>query len=392
MTSTIIVTLCILLLLAYIFDISSSKTRIPSVVLLLGLGWLVKQVANFFQVDIPDLSAVLPVLGTIGLVLIVLDGALELEFNKDKLSVIFKSTAIAILSILIFSFLLAFVFQYFFGTGIKTGLTNAIPFAIISSAIAIPSVKLLSKENREFVTYESSLSDIFGVIFFNFITFNDSISSNTVFVFFGQFILILVVSFIAALLLSYLLSKLKHNVKYSPIIILVILIYVVSKIYHLPALLFILLFGLFLSNFEQLKQFRFMQAIHPDSFSKEVHKFQELTAEMTFLMRVLFFMLFGFMIETNEILNTDSLWWAMSIVAGIYLIRIILLKILKIKVLPLLFIAPRGLITILLFISIPLSKSLSFVNNSLIIQVVVLSAFVMMFGLMQPKKKDKIEE
>ena len=88
MAITIIVTICLLLLLAYVFEISAPKTRIPSVILLLILGWGVKQGATLFKVSIPDLTPILPILGTVGLVLIVLDGALELELNKSKLPTI----------------------------------------------------------------------------------------------------------------------------------------------------------------------------------------------------------------------------------------------------------------------------------------------------------------
>ena len=46
MTSAIIISICVLLLIAYIFDVSSPKTRIPSVILLLLVGWAVRQGAN----------------------------------------------------------------------------------------------------------------------------------------------------------------------------------------------------------------------------------------------------------------------------------------------------------------------------------------------------------
>ncbi|MDP1624069.1 MAG: hypothetical protein Q8M08_17225, partial [Bacteroidales bacterium] len=84
MTTTIIITFCILLLIAYVFDLTSSKTRIPSAILLLLLGWGVRQVTSFLGIQIPDISSILPGLGTIGLILIVLEGSLELELNKSK--------------------------------------------------------------------------------------------------------------------------------------------------------------------------------------------------------------------------------------------------------------------------------------------------------------------
>jgi len=77
MTGAIIITICTLLLIAYIFDLTSSKTKVPSVILLLLLGWLVQQGSLLFKINIPDLTALLPILGTVGLILIVLEGSLE---------------------------------------------------------------------------------------------------------------------------------------------------------------------------------------------------------------------------------------------------------------------------------------------------------------------------
>lgn len=81
MTATVIITFCVLVILAYLFDLTSSKTKIPSVILLLVLGWGLHQIAGYFSLSVPDLSPALPILGTVGLILIVLEGALELDFN-----------------------------------------------------------------------------------------------------------------------------------------------------------------------------------------------------------------------------------------------------------------------------------------------------------------------
>ena len=390
MTTSIIISLCSLLLFAYIFDVSSARTKIPSVILLLFLGWGVKQVATFFKIDIPNLTSVLPILGTIGLILIVLEGSLELELTKSKLPFVRKSSIIAFLPIIIISFTLAYIIHYYSGIDYKSALSNAIPLAIISSSIAIPSAQNLISKNKEFITYESSMSDIFGVILFNFITFNDYFSVESVGLFIGQIILIIIITFIATLGLAFLLSKIKHPVKFAPIILLVILIYEISKIYNLPALVFILLFGIFLGNLDELKHIKFIQRLRPEILTNEVHKFKDLTAEMAFLIRALFFILFGFLIQTSEIINPDTIIWALGITGGIFIIRFILLKAFKVAINPLLFIAPRGLITILLFLSIPMHLVSPLVNNSLIIQVIVLTALVMMMGLLFNKRETKL--
>lgn len=107
------------------------------------------------------------------------------------------------------------------------------------------------------------------------------------------------------------------------------------------------------------------------------------------MVRALFFLLFGYLIETREVLNTDTLWWALGIVAAIVFFRAVQLKLSRLPLKPLLFVAPRGLITILLFLSIETPNQIAIVNNSLIIQVIVLSALLMMVGLMAAKADDK---
>lgn len=392
MTTSIIIVLCSLLLLAYIFDISASKTRIPSVILLLVLGFAAKQIANAFEVSLPNMSGILPALGTVGLILIVLEGSLELELHKSKIPFIGKTALIAILPMLLFSFGLAYLLSYVGNIPLKAGLANAIPFAVISSAIAIPSVQHLAGRDKDFIVYESSLSDIFGVIFFNFITLNDNIGSRSFGNFFIQLLVMLAVSFVATLGLAFLLNKIKHHVKFAPIILMLVLIYMISKIYHLPGLIFILLFGLFMGNLDELKNFKYIQKLNPDVLDKEVHKFKPINKEMAFLIRALFFLLFGYLIETSELLNSESILWAAGICAGIFLIRYLFFKIFRINVLPLALIAPRGLISILLFLSIPLSQQTALVNKSLVIQVIILSALIMMAGLMMSKAADEKKE
>jgi cell volume regulation protein A len=49
-------------------------------------------------------------------------------------------------------------------------------------------------------------------------------------------------------------------------IILVLLIYGIAKLFHLPALIFILIFGLFIGNIDELRHYKFIQKISPSKF------------------------------------------------------------------------------------------------------------------------------
>jgi cell volume regulation protein A len=385
MTVGIILTLCILVLLAYIFDFTSAKTKIPSVILLLALGYLVKQLCTWFDIVLFDMSGVLPILGTIGLILIVMEGALELELSSDKLPLIGKSVWVALLPVFILSFGIALAMHYTFGYSLHRALANAIPLSIISSSIAIPSTRNFSAEQREFVIYESSISDILGVIFFNFIAQHTSFGVLSFGMFFAELVIIIIISFVATGTLSFMLSRLRHHVKFVPIMFLVILIYEISKVFHLPSLVFILVFGLFLNNLGKIKHLRFIQNLQPSILRVEVQKFKELTIEATFLIRALFFILFGFLIKTSELIDTDTLAWSIGITAGIFLTRAFVLKVAKLDLMPLVFIAPRGLITILLFLSLPMQLQIPLISRPMIIQIIILSALVLMIGALLNK-------
>jgi potassium/hydrogen antiporter len=375
MPTAILITICILILIAYAFDLSSKHTKIPTVILLLVLGWILHVFVDFFGIQMPNLNDALPILGTVGLILIVLEGGLELDINSDKTKVLISSSLSAFIPLVVLLFSIGYAIQYYSGASWVDSLVNAIPFCIISSAIAIPTVQNLGKDRREFVIYESSLSDIFGVIIFNFMVTNATINWASV------------TDFFLETFLAYLIRRIDHSVKFVPIIMMVVLIYVISKEYHLPALIFILIFGLFLNNLDELKRFKFIQKLGPEALEDEVHRFREIVGEFAFLIRTMFFILFGFLIDIQKLLDPTSLLFAFGIVASILVVRVIQLKLARMPLIPLLFIAPRGLITILLFISIPLARQIPIINESLMIQVIVLSALAMMIGLLFKKKE-----
>ena len=153
MTAAIILTISVLVLIGYLFDVTAPKTRIPTVILLLGLGMGLRWLVNSFQIQIPDLSEVLPVLGTFGLILIVLEGSLDLELDKTKLPTVKKAFWVAIVPVIIVATIFGAGLHFYFGYGMRESLVNAVPFAIISSAIAIPTVSSMSASFKSFVVY-----------------------------------------------------------------------------------------------------------------------------------------------------------------------------------------------------------------------------------------------
>ena len=146
-----------------------------------------------------------------------------------------------------------------------------------------------------------------------------------------------------------------------------------------------------MGNIDELKNVKLLSNFRFTKFNREVNHFKDVVAEATFIVRTLFFIVFGFVLKTEDIINTDSLVWSISIVVAIYVLRSVFLKLGKLDLQPLFYIAPRGLITILLFLSITPEQRFPYLNESVVIQVILFTTFVMMIGLLFEKKgKDEI--
>ncbi|MEY3050109.1 MAG: hypothetical protein RL365_2147 [Bacteroidota bacterium] len=389
MSNTIIILLCVLILMAYVFDITSSKTKLPTVIILLALGWGLKQVALTFDIIIPNIQLILPIVGTFGLILIVLDGSIELEITTKKTKIIRQSFFMSLIPFIVLIGIFSYTLLSLTNTTWRIALINSIPLGIISSAIAIPSARNFIILNREFIIYESSFSDIFGVIFFNFLLINEIIDLKAFSTFGVQLIIIILISIFSTLGLSFLLNRITHRIKFIPIIILIVLIYSVSKMFHLPALIFILIFGLTLANIDLLKSKKWLRQFNLTRLSNETLKFKEILAEGTFLIRITFFIIFGFLIEIEDLKNLETLSLAIPISVSIYVIRAIFLLFIKKLNSQLLFNAPRGLITILLFVTIDKSNQISFINNSLITQVILITSILIILAQFKSKGADE---
>ena len=214
-TLSILIVLPLLVVFSYIFDAIARKTKFPSVILLMFTGIIVRVGTNLYGfTEFKFLDQLIPVLGTVGLILIVLEGALELDIKKEKLPVILKGFFAAALILILNIIAVAWVLENFLSMEHKTAVIFAIPLAIISSAVAIPSASGLLDHEKEFVVYESTFSDILGIMIFNYairqFESNQSLISPESMISLGlQIIGVIVVSFFITYLLFQLLQKMK---------------------------------------------------------------------------------------------------------------------------------------------------------------------------------------
>jgi potassium/hydrogen antiporter len=387
MTYYLIIALCIIIIISYIFDITSKYTRIPGVILLILTGLGINYLLGYFQVRLPDLSGLLPVMGTLGLILIVLEGSLDLTITIDKKRLILNSILTGFILFVVFELIFSAILVYFLNTSIQTAIINTIPLGIISSAVAIPSASALTGPQREFVIYESSFSDIMGILVFDFVLINFNSIGKGLAGFFVELLTTIIGGVIISAGLAYVLHKTRHHVKDVLITTVIVLIYALTKLVHMPSLLVVLIFGLIMNNYHLLKNNFSVKFIDFQCFAQELKSFKHITGELTFIVRSFFFIIFGYYSNISDFLNIHNLILAFSISLSIFVLRaIFFILILKESWSPLIFFAPRGLITILLFLGIPVTIQLPFLNQGLITQIIFITILMMTFGNFFSKK------
>ena len=350
-------------ILSYFANLLARRTNIPSVLVLIAMGIAIRQGLRAVGLNqIPFEGLVLELLGTIGLIFIVLEAALELELRRDKLTLILRSATLALAALVLSTGAIAAFLHFALAMPVFNATVYAIPLSIMSSAIIIPSVGGLSPASREFMVYESTFSDIFGIMAFYLLLGNQEAASgsevltNVAINLLGT----LVISVAVAYAMVYVLQKIESGVRLFLSIAVLLLIYAIQKLFHLSPLILILIFGLMLNNHKlffpdwlgitngwpgKLLKDERMKALH--------HDFHILTLESAFVIRTFFFVLFGMTVSLGVLLDLDVLLQGLVISVLLYLVRLLLLRVMKQEPLsPLLYIAPRGLITVLLFFAI----------------------------------------
>ncbi|MBS1933272.1 MAG: cation:proton antiporter, partial [Bacteroidetes bacterium] len=150
--------------LSYLFSILSRYIRVPSVLLLLFAGIVAKLVTEDQGIHLQFPEYLVEVLGSIGLIMIVLEAGLDLKLNRSKV-VLIRNSFIAALVIFAISVAgISTVLHFWLNEEIRKCIVYAIPLSIMSSSIVIPSLHHLSEEKKEFLVYEASFSDIIGIL------------------------------------------------------------------------------------------------------------------------------------------------------------------------------------------------------------------------------------
>ena len=400
----IIIAASLIIILSYIFNRLSLRTNIPSVLMLIILGVLSREFIGLIGMSktsvlrvFQDIS-LLEVLGTLGLILIVLEAALELKIEKSKYGLITRSFLAAISGLLLSMFIIAGIFYFSFEEmSWLNSLIHATPLSIISSAIVIPSVVSLDEHQEEFHIYESTFSDILGIMIF-YLLIGIAESENQVLAI-GDFTMGLFITIVISILLSYALiyifQKLETRIKLFLMISVLFLLFSVGKLMHLSSLLVILIFGIILNNNKLFFSGPLRKYVRPLALENIREAFLMITIESAFVIRTFFFVIFGFTIVLSAIMDVQVALISLFTLVAIYGARFISLYLFDRKYISdTISIAPRGLITLLLSYSIPLELRSDEFSSGILLFVIIISSLVMTYGLIKNggKKEEELAE
>ena len=274
MTDRALLVLAGLFVFAYLLELVGRRTKVPGVVLLIATGMIAREALDRVGLELRFVEALLPVVGTIGLILIVLEGSLDLELRRERAPLIARSSGAALAGFIVTLGVFAWLFGRLLAYDWPTAVLAAMPFAVISSAVAIPSATGLPDDAREFVIYESSLSDIIGVlVFYAWLSAGGSMELFLADLF-GGGALSLLAAVATALGIFFLINRIEGHIRFVPILAGLLLLYAAGKMLHLSPLILILVCGLLLNNPRLLEWNAWLKSMHRPRYDNHAVRVQ----------------------------------------------------------------------------------------------------------------------
>ena len=293
----------IVILLGFLGEIFFSYTKFPSILLLMLAGLILGPVYHIFNQQLFINFA--PYLSTLVLILIMFSGGLELNFIT-----VFKSSAYSMVLLsagLALSIILAGGFFYIMGGGdLMQSLMLGTIVSCSSSTVIMPLLPNInaSDKNKTVIAMESTFNDALAIvvliILINFAK-NSSVHINYLsksaglLYSFGISAAVAVLFGVTWFILLKFISKTKfaYSITFGGMLILYLLIHLING----NGAIAILVFGIIMGNEELLNRLKlnFFKMSIKESFIKQFN------FEFSFLIRTLFFVFLGVVVELSHI-------------------------------------------------------------------------------------------
>jgi NhaP-type Na+/H+ or K+/H+ antiporter len=157
---------------------------------------------------------------------------------------------------------------------------------------------------------------------------------------------------VAAIGLYALLNRMRGHIRFVPLLAGIAFLYACGKAVHLSPLVVVLAGGLMLNNPHLLDRLPRLRRLHAPGYDETLREFKGLVAELTFATKSLFFVLLGYWTDLAHMADPRAWLVAGVVIAAIYATRFGILVALRLPAVErLVWIAPRGLITVLLYLT-----------------------------------------
>ena len=295
------------ILISFLAHILFKVTKIPSVLLLIGIGVVLGPVTGWITSD--SLVAIAPIFGTLALLIILFEGGLGLDVASVRKQAP-KALILALLGFL-FSFVAVGALALFaLGMGVIQSLLLASVLGAASPAIVIPLVSGLSvsQEIRTLLKLETALGDVLLIVAVLFLLDAYATGEQSVpgiaLALFLSIAVAFVVSSVAGALWARLIGWMgKEPLAYMLTLGFVFLLYFVVDELGGSAALAVLMFGMVLENMHvvvdrispQIRDF-FGVELRAEQFALQEFM-KNITEELSFLIRTFFFVYLGLLLD-----------------------------------------------------------------------------------------------
>ena len=310
-----------IILIGFLGSLSFEKTRIPDVLLLLGIGIILGPVLQLGEPS--TLSHFAEYFGLFALMIILFEGGMDIDVHK-LIKEFGAASVLVVLSFLLSTLAIAVFLYYLHGWDAIRSLLLGTILGCTSAAIVIPIISRMSlkEEIKTLLSVESALSDVLAVVFtISLIEFVklENIGIRTPFRAVASSFSIAIVSGIVSGFIWLKVLDLFSERKYSYMTTLaaMLIIFGLVDFFGGSGPIAILIFGIILGNsHDYVKFLKLKSCILLDDTIKFLH------GEITFFIRTFFFVYMGMMITFNY-LSLQFLSLSVSIVLIIILTRFV---------------------------------------------------------------------
>lgn len=310
-----------IILIGFFGSLSFERTKVPDVLILLGIGLLIGPLFNLVEPE--SLTPFAEYFGSLALMIILFEGGMDMDIDK-LLKEFGTASFLVLISFALSTLSIAGFLYYVEGWDVMRSLLLGTILGCTSAAIVIPVIGAMSlgAEIKTILSVESALSDVFAVIFtvslIEFVKL-ETVGIETPFrAVASSFSIAIVLGILAGLLWLKILDFLRGR-KYSYMTTLAAMLIVFAAVNFLGGSgpISILIFGIILGNCNDFARFLKLKSC---ALVDEAIKF--LHGEVTFFIRTFFFVYMGMMISFNFI-GLDFITLSFSLVLIILFIRYI---------------------------------------------------------------------